>query len=312
MFFGQMAYNTLLYMPDFQLHNTVDYYPFGMVMPGRQFQSGNGYRYGFNGMEKDDEIKGQANSLDFGARLYDPRIVRWSSLDHYSNLYESISPYVFALNNPIKFLDADGNVVVDEKGNRVTITISQDENGEYVASFTFMEGTSDEVRKNFLDNGGRVITAAIQIQTGRESVQKAIKTVEKVHYTISPKEKITKEEIEGGTITTFRLGETSTGAIFERAETGMPIGILEYTQNVVIFEGSIDAAIKENDIGDRQKGLTKEQRIGATFVHETEHATDPKEVSNRESGKQHLNEANHDNVRAVEDKAIKEYKENNK
>ncbi|MFC2131101.1 hypothetical protein ACFLSQ_06670 [Bacteroidota bacterium] len=34
--------------------------------PGRYWQSGD-YRYGFNSMEKDDEIKGTGNSLDFGA-----------------------------------------------------------------------------------------------------------------------------------------------------------------------------------------------------------------------------------------------------
>ena len=38
--------------------NELSYYPFGMVMPGRQFQSGSGYRYGFQGQEKDNEIKG--------------------------------------------------------------------------------------------------------------------------------------------------------------------------------------------------------------------------------------------------------------
>jgi glutamyl-tRNA(Gln) amidotransferase subunit D len=32
------------------------------------------YRYGFNNMEKDDELKGSGNSYDFGARIYDPRV----------------------------------------------------------------------------------------------------------------------------------------------------------------------------------------------------------------------------------------------
>jgi RHS repeat-associated protein len=56
----------------------VNCYPFGMNMPGRTFNSSE-YRYGFNGMEKDDEIKGEGNSLDFGARIYDPRLGRWLS-----------------------------------------------------------------------------------------------------------------------------------------------------------------------------------------------------------------------------------------
>jgi RHS repeat-associated protein len=39
------------------------------------------YRYGFNGMEKDDEVKGSGNSLDFGSRIYDARTGRWLSVD---------------------------------------------------------------------------------------------------------------------------------------------------------------------------------------------------------------------------------------
>jgi len=49
---------------------------FGAPMPGRSFNS-NSYKYGFNGKEKDDEVKGNGNSYDFGARIYDPRIGRW-------------------------------------------------------------------------------------------------------------------------------------------------------------------------------------------------------------------------------------------
>jgi len=71
-----------------------------MEQPGRTFSSGS-YRYGFNGMEKDDEIKGSGNSLDFGARIYDSRLGRWLSRDPMAHLYVPISPYVFALNNPI-------------------------------------------------------------------------------------------------------------------------------------------------------------------------------------------------------------------
>ena len=52
-----------------------DYYPFGMLMPGRKYNDGS-YRYGFNEMEKDDEMKGNGNSYDFGARLHDSCIGR--------------------------------------------------------------------------------------------------------------------------------------------------------------------------------------------------------------------------------------------
>ncbi|QLH44307.1 MAG: hypothetical protein HWD58_00920 [Bacteroidota bacterium] len=42
---------------------------------------GDDYRFGFNGQEKDNEIKGTGNSLAFEARIYDNRLGRWLSLD---------------------------------------------------------------------------------------------------------------------------------------------------------------------------------------------------------------------------------------
>jgi hypothetical protein len=49
---------------------------FGSLMPQRSFAS-EGYRFGFNGQEKIDEIKGSGNYLDFKYRGYDPRIGRF-------------------------------------------------------------------------------------------------------------------------------------------------------------------------------------------------------------------------------------------
>jgi RHS repeat-associated protein len=81
-------------------------------MPGREF-SQEEYRYGFNGMEKDEEFKGEGNSYDFGARMYDARIGRWLSVDSKSSEYESFSPYGFVLNSPLKYIDGNGEFVID-------------------------------------------------------------------------------------------------------------------------------------------------------------------------------------------------------
>ncbi|MEX2485349.1 MAG: hypothetical protein WED10_12335, partial [Brumimicrobium sp.] len=70
-----------------------DYQVGGMIMPGRS-GSANSYKYGFGGMEKDDEIKGEGNSLDFSARTYDPRIGRWLSVDPKSAKYPSFAAVV--------------------------------------------------------------------------------------------------------------------------------------------------------------------------------------------------------------------------
>jgi len=80
-------------------------------MPGRQFNA-NSYKYGFNGKEKDDEIKGAGNSLDFGARIYDSRLRRWLAVDPLQSKYPNQSPYNYCSNDPIVFIDPDGMEVI--------------------------------------------------------------------------------------------------------------------------------------------------------------------------------------------------------
>ena len=81
--------------------------PFGSPMIGRDFSVQN-YHYGFNGQEKDNEVKGNGNSLDFGARIYDSRLGRFLSLDPKYKIFPSLSAYCYAANNPIFLIDKDG------------------------------------------------------------------------------------------------------------------------------------------------------------------------------------------------------------
>jgi RHS repeat-associated protein len=67
-----------------------------------------GYRYGFNSMEKDDELKGSGNSYDFGARMYDSRVGRFLSRDPKEKQYSWQSTYLTSANNPIYCIDKDG------------------------------------------------------------------------------------------------------------------------------------------------------------------------------------------------------------
>jgi RHS repeat-associated protein len=87
-----------------------DYYAFGMLKPGRH--GGESYRFTFNGMEKDDEVKGNGNHLDYGARILDPRIGKFLSLDPLAKDYPSLSDYAYVANNPIMYIDPDGKKIV--------------------------------------------------------------------------------------------------------------------------------------------------------------------------------------------------------
>ncbi len=93
----------------FQSHdNTLaayEYYPFGMLMQG--YTSAN-YRYGFNGMEKDDEVSGSGNSYTTYFRAYDSRLGRWKSIDPLVKRYPNHSPYESVASSPILLYDSDG------------------------------------------------------------------------------------------------------------------------------------------------------------------------------------------------------------
>ncbi len=78
-------------------------------MPGRSFVGANGYRYGFNGMEKEDEIKGNGNSYTTSDRQYDPRLGRWMSKDPVGGKFPWQSPYTGNDNKPIIRSDENGD-----------------------------------------------------------------------------------------------------------------------------------------------------------------------------------------------------------
>lgn len=93
------------YMTDIRSIN--DYYPFGMLQPGRTYAS-DGYRYGFQGEEKDDEVKGEGNSISYKYRIHDTRVGRFLSIDPLEKDYPWNSPYAFSENRVIDMIELEG------------------------------------------------------------------------------------------------------------------------------------------------------------------------------------------------------------
>jgi RHS repeat-associated protein len=77
-------------------------YPFGGVF-AKSGSADNKYLY--NGKELQEET----DWLDYGARMYDPSLGRWHVQDNMAEKYYSLSQYNYALNNPLRFIDPDGN-----------------------------------------------------------------------------------------------------------------------------------------------------------------------------------------------------------
>ncbi|NRA12054.1 MAG: hypothetical protein HRT57_08895, partial [Crocinitomicaceae bacterium] len=82
-----------------------------MVMPNRNASTGS-YRYGFQGQEKDDEVKGEGNSINYKYRMHDPRVGRFFAVDPLASKYPHNSPYAFSENRVIDGIELEGLEVV--------------------------------------------------------------------------------------------------------------------------------------------------------------------------------------------------------
>ena len=93
------------------VENRGDYYPFGMGMPNRTFTAGNfeGYRFGYQGSEKDNEIYGEGNAYTTYFRELDVRLGRWFAIDPKTVATPWESPYVCMNGNPIQINDILGD-----------------------------------------------------------------------------------------------------------------------------------------------------------------------------------------------------------
>lgn len=79
-----------------------------MLQPNRH---GGEYRYGYQGSEKDNEVKGKGNSYTTYFRQLDPRLGRWLSIDPKQKLSPWSSPYTSMANTPILANDPNGDIV---------------------------------------------------------------------------------------------------------------------------------------------------------------------------------------------------------
>jgi CRISPR/Cas system-associated endonuclease/helicase Cas3 len=78
-----------------------------MLVPNRHGGSAD-YRYGFQNQEKDNEIKGEGNSLNYTFRMHDSRVGRFFAVDPLTKKYPHNSPYTFSENRVIDGLELEG------------------------------------------------------------------------------------------------------------------------------------------------------------------------------------------------------------
>jgi RHS repeat-associated protein len=83
------------------------------------------YRYGFQNQEKDNEIKGAGNSVNYKYRMHDPRVGRFFAVDPLASKYPWNSPYAFSENRVLDAVELEGleaQWLIDLLGAKATNT----------------------------------------------------------------------------------------------------------------------------------------------------------------------------------------------
>jgi RHS repeat-associated protein len=116
-----------------KVQQVTNYYPFGVPYTDVSVETSPDFQpYKFNGKEL-DKMYG-LNTYDYGARQYNPVTGRWDRIDPLAEDYYPYSPYVYCMDNPVRFVDPDGRAVKpDEKSFEIIKNTLSIEEQKYVS-----------------------------------------------------------------------------------------------------------------------------------------------------------------------------------
>jgi len=177
------------------IEQTNHHYPFGMTF-GEEINNSD-QRYKYNGKEL-DRMHG-LDLYDYGARHYDAAIGRWGVIDPLAEKYYSVSPYTYCTNNPIRFIDPNGEEIW---------IYNYDKDGSLVDKIRYKPGMEYKGDNAFISNAVSVLNKMNSVEIiGSQVLSTLYESKSKYDFTnlSSSSDGGIKFKKDGGAV--FKMGE---------------------------------------------------------------------------------------------------------
>ena len=143
---------------------TDDYYPLGGPLPTGTATALQPEKY----QGKEWNTAAGFNVYDFGARLYDPGLGRWLSLDPMTEQYYFHSPYLFCAGNPMKFVDPSGLIWYSINQNGYIEVVDEEADGPDRLYYRYPAGgTGPMMNNDYIEITNKQILQTLSVQNGK-------------------------------------------------------------------------------------------------------------------------------------------------
>ncbi len=259
--------------------------PWGVILNGVGKQNNFSNRFEFQGKESEKTFG--LNRIQFGARTYNPTIGRFDRIDPKADKFSAFSPYVFGLNNLLRYIDPDGAAPLD--------IFKQTKDGGYVK----VSNQGGSRNHTYINNNGT--TSYYNVQTGTmrtvsnqgmqgkleqyraekqgriETTLKVLDVADKVGDGLSVAGTVAAPFTEGASLSITAVGEgISLGATAAKHAINLSTeGVT--TENIIDFAvdaafeaipGFVDDAVKRTNLDDVSKKIIRAEIKQGTMVTE--------------------------------------------